>query len=89
MLDAETNQTRTGINTSRSNIKNARNRIHDLQNHLRNNEMTAANAAWADIHRMLTNLEQSFNQMGGNFSSVSNVLKTKHDTAKNAIGNIR
>ncbi|MBS4066490.1 MAG: hypothetical protein KGZ74_18155 [Chitinophagaceae bacterium] len=89
MLDAETNQTRTGINTSRSNIKNARSRINDLQNHLRNNEMTAANAAWADINRILTNLEQSLNQMGGNFSSVSNVLKTKHDTAKNAIGNIR
>jgi hypothetical protein len=89
MLDAEPNQTRTGVNTSRSNIKNARRRINDLQNHLRNNEMTPANAAWADINRILTNLEQSLNQMGGSFSSVSNVLKTKHDTAKNAIGNIR
>lgn len=27
--------------------------------------------------------------IGGNETSVSNVLKTKHDTAKNSVGNIR
>lgn len=89
MLDAETNQTRTGINTSRSNIKNMRTRINELENHLQKNEIAAAKMVWAEINKMLADLDLSLTQMGGNFTSVSNVLKTKHDTAKNSIRNIR
>ncbi len=89
LLNDEPNQTKAGISTSRSNIRNMRSRINTLENHLRNNEITAAKTIWAELHTSLTNLEQSLTKLGGGFSSVSNVLKTKHDTAKNSIGNIR
>lgn len=34
-------------------------------------------------------LQQTLLKMGGRYAAVSNTLKTKHDTAKNAIGNVR
>jgi len=34
-------------------------------------------------------LQQTLLKMGGRYAAFSNTLKTKHDTAKNAIGNIR
>jgi len=43
------------------------------------------NAMDNDFFSLLENL----GQMGDQYSSISNVLKTKHDTAKNSVGNIR
>jgi hypothetical protein len=34
-------------------------------------------------------LRESVRQLGPQYNSISNVLKTKHDTVKNSIGNIR
>ena len=33
--------------------------------------------------------EEQLDKVAGGFSSVSNVLKTRHDTAKNSISNVR
>ena len=35
------------------------------------------------------NLQEKMQNENRQFSTVSNVLKTKHDTAKNAINNVR
>jgi hypothetical protein len=34
-------------------------------------------------------LQQVLSQQGASYQSISNVLKTKHDTVKNSISNIR
>ncbi|MDO9137321.1 MAG: carboxypeptidase-like regulatory domain-containing protein [Lutibacter sp.] len=78
-------------------INNVRNRISQLENSLKNlglmgkttpalNDLDAKlNAMDNDFFSLLENL----GQMGDQYSSISNVLKTKHDTAKNSVGNIR
>ncbi len=37
----------------------------------------------------MLNLQQGFNQMSQQYTAASNILKTKHDTEKNAIQNFR
>lgn len=78
-------------------INNVRNRISQLENSLKNlgllgkttpalNDLDAKlNAMDRDFYALLENI----GQMGDQYSSISNVLKTKHDTAKNSVGNIR
>jgi hypothetical protein len=34
-------------------------------------------------------LQATVNSLGDNYTPVSTVLKTKHDTVKNSVGNIR
>jgi len=34
-------------------------------------------------------IQETVNQQNRSFTTVSNVLKTEHDTVKNAIGNLR
>jgi hypothetical protein len=34
-------------------------------------------------------MQNTMNLAGQQFQTISNVLKTKHDTAKNSVGNIR
>jgi hypothetical protein len=37
----------------------------------------------------MLNSQQGFNQMSQQYTAASNILKTKHDTEKNAIQNFR
>ena len=34
-------------------------------------------------------LQKALNNMGAQYNTISNVLKTKHDTVKNSINNVR
>ena len=43
----------------------------------------------AAVERIFTHLMKSLTTMGTTYDGISNVLKTKHDTAKNSVGNIR
>lgn len=79
------------INTSRSNIKNQRAALSELDAALANK-----NVSMKELEQKSNAEEKTFSQLlaslkhlGTPYSSISNVLKTKHDTAKNAIGNIR
>ena len=95
-LDADESNERSIVNTSRSNIKSQRLAIYDLQETLTNMEymeketaMNEVKEKTAAMNRRFLALQESVTALGGQFSSISNVLKTKHDTAKNSIGNIR
>lgn len=78
-------------------INNVRNRINELENKLKNLGLlgrsattisdldTKLNLMNTDVYVLLEYL----NQIGDQYNSISNVLKTKHDTAKNSVGNIR
>lgn len=78
-------------------VNTVRNRISQLESSLRNLGLLGKNSvALSDLDIKLTAMERDFytlleylNQMGDQYSSISNVLKTKHDTAKNSVGNIR
>lgn len=95
-LDADVSNERSIVNTSRSNIKNQRMAMYDLRETMANMEYMEKEKAISEINRKTAamnarfdELEESVQQLGRQFTSISNVLKTKHDTVKNSIGNIR
>ncbi len=45
--------------------------------------------ATANVEESFLRLQNSVASLGSAYQSISNVLKTKHDTAKNSVGNIR
>ena len=51
--------------------------------------MSGSNQFYSRRHRPYQPGQPVYGNRSGRFSSVSNVLKTKHDTAKNSVGNIR
>jgi hypothetical protein len=84
------------INTTRSNIKRYKAAVSDLIQALDNLQMMDRDAAMNKLimQRNETDLEfiklrDSIHNLGTQYNAISNVLKTKHDTAKNSIGNIR
>ncbi|MCA9581226.1 MAG: hypothetical protein KC416_05490 [Myxococcales bacterium] len=48
-----------------------------------------ASAGWADDSLRLIMLQQQIQAENRQYTTMSNVLKAKHETAKNAIGNMR
>ncbi|MDP3944259.1 MAG: hypothetical protein Q8Q51_00030 [Lutibacter sp.] len=78
-------------------INNVRNRINQLENSLKNIGLLERTAPSShDLETNLNAMDKDFSvlleniaQLGDQYNSISNVLKTKHDTAKNSVGNIR
>ncbi len=84
-----TPQTKAGVSTSRSNVRNLNAMVESIINDIENDNISAAKQKMNSLNVQLLALHQSLQKMGDRYSSISNVLKTKHDTAKNSIGNIR
>jgi hypothetical protein len=96
MLNADISSSKTVINNSHSNIKNLRAAAISLDNTLNNVESMEKDKAIAELQNKMAAinmqflaLQQSMEQVSKQYSTISNVLKTKHDTVKNSIGNIR
>jgi hypothetical protein len=89
LLNNDNTSNRTGVNTSRSNIKNLQNALFDLQRALNSNNRVSIQSAATAVERQLQILQTSLLNLGSRYSSISNVLKTKHDTVKNSINNVR
>jgi hypothetical protein len=81
--------TKTGISTSRSNLRRVSNSIAAINTDLQNGNTAAAQLKMQTLQTQFMDLQASLNSLGASYSSISNVLKTKHDTAKNSVGNIR
>jgi len=86
----------SAINNSHSNIKNLRAAAMDMNNALNNLETMEKDAAMntvknnmAAMNMQFLALQESLQKAGRQYTTISNVLKTKHDTVKNSIGNIR
>lgn len=88
-LNNDNTSTRAGVSTSRSNIRSVRSTIAAIQTDLTNNNIAEAQTKMQTLNSQLLVLQQSLQNLGTQYSSVSNVLKTKHDTVKNSISNIR
>ena len=86
-----------GSNKITIQINNVRNRINQLENSLKNLGLLGKTApALSDLDTKLNAMDRDFfalleymGKAGDQYSSISNVLKTKHDTAKSSVGNIR
>ncbi len=81
--------TKAGISTSRSNLRRVCSSITTINNDLENGNTAAAQLKMKSLNTQVLALQQSLITLGTAYTSISNVLKTKHDTAKNSIGNIR
>lgn len=88
-LGVENPSQRTTINTTRSNIKSYRNALQDLSSDIIQNDVSQYQSKVTSIDRHFMTLHQSLQALGGSYQTLSNVLKTKHDTAKNTIANLR
>ncbi len=82
-------QNKAGVSTSRSNIRNLNTIIESIKTDVDNGNLSSANNKMNGMNRQFLLLQDALQKMQGRYTAVSNVLKTKHDTAKNAIGNIR
>lgn len=95
-LDNDASGNRALINTSRSNIKSQRLSVYSLKETLndiqymdKTDAVNVLEQKMAAINRQLLSLQETLKDLGSQYSSISNVLKTKHDTVKNSISNIR
>lgn len=69
-------------------INKAKENSRQLRNTITQNGSNADKAA-AAVDTSFSVLLGSISRLGQQYSSISNILKTKHDTAKNSVGNIR
>lgn len=93
------NNKRQSINANKIpvQISKVRNRINLLETSLKNLRILGKTSpALADMDSKLTEMNKDFSaltenldQLGEQYNTISNVLKTKHDTVKNSVGNIR
>ena len=81
LLTADKSSSANAINKAKENSRLLRNTI--TQNESISDKATAA------VDTNFSVLLNSVNKLGQRYSSISNILKTKHDTAKNSVGNIR
>jgi hypothetical protein len=96
-LEKLLNEDKRQYSITKPQINNVRNRIDELEIKVKNLGLlgkTAAAISDLDAKLNLMNTDASvllenLGQLGNDYSSISNVLKTKHDTAKNSVGNIR
>ena len=95
-LDADKSNSGSRINNTKSNIKNLTASLSGIEEILAGLESKEKNAALSELNNKMAAmnmqflaLQESLNAAGKQYSSISNVLKTRHDTVKNSIGNIR
>ena len=87
LLATDKNASADVVNTVKENSRAVRSSITQLENSLQNIGLLARTANTADTNFAI--LLGSINKLGEGYSSISNVLKTRHDTVKNSVGNIR
>lgn len=84
-----TPQAKAGVSTSRSNVRNLNAVIESIITDIENDHSDAAKQKMSNMNMQFLALQQSLQKLGSKYTSISNVLKTKHDTAKNSISNVR
>jgi hypothetical protein len=95
-LDTDQSNDKSVINNSRTNINNQRTRINELEQTLNRLQQQEKNIAMKELEQkrnetdiQFLKLQRSLKDMGQKYSSISNVLKTKHDIAMNSIRNMK
>ena len=89
MLLADHTSSEAGIHTANNHIKNIKSSITEIQADLDNGAIPEAQNKSAAMNDEFRVFRKSLKTLGKQYNSVSNVLKTKHDTVKNSINNVR
>lgn len=96
MLNKDNATPQATINTSHSHIKNLRTvatavmqTLNELETMDKQAALAALQSKMAAMNMQFLALQQSLQQASRQYTTVSNVLKTKHDTVKNSINNVR
>jgi hypothetical protein len=87
LLNADKTVSTSAIKAIKENSRLLRSSYQKMENSLQNNGDVEKTANEADTNFAV--LLGSVGKLGQRYNSISNVLKTKHDTAKNSVGNIR
>jgi len=87
LLNADKTTSASTIHAIKENSRLLRSSYQRMENSLQNAGDIEKAAIEADTDFAV--LLGSVGKLGQRYSSISNVLKTKHDTAKNSVGNIR
>jgi hypothetical protein len=87
LLDADKNAAVKDIAAAKESSRKLSNSINQLEKSLDNPDLLKKASAAVDTDFAI--LLASLGKLGTPYGSISNVLKTKHDTAKNSVGNIR
>ena len=87
LLNTDKTASASAIQAIKENSRSLRSSYQRMENSFQNTSDAekAAMAADTDFAVLLG----SVGKLGQRYNSISNVLKTKHDTAKNSVGNIR
>lgn len=93
-LDKDKSLSATALINVKAQIIALKTAVTNLDNSLQNQDIK--DEAIVDINNKINTMDVAFaalqvivNSFGNGYTSVSNVLKTKHDTVKNSVGNIR
>ena len=87
LLNSDKNGSASAIRTTKESSRLLRKSINQLENNLQNEGSMerASNAVDTDFAVLVG----SVNKLGRQYTTISNVLKTKHDIAMNAIRNMK
>jgi hypothetical protein len=95
-LNADNSNAKSIINTSRSNIKNQRVAINALEETLDNLQTKDKDEAMNELDQRIAamnmqflSLQESLTKLGRQYNSISNVLKSRHESAMNSIRNMK
>jgi len=87
LLNADKTTSLSAIQAIKENSRVLRSSYQKLENSLQSSGDVEKAVNDADTNFVV--LLGSLGKLGQHYNSISNVLKTKHDTAKNSVGNIR
>lgn len=95
-LDADRSSDKSIINASRNAIRNHRSSVAGLERSLDELQLKDRETAMTDLDEQASlmnskflELQASLAKMGKQYTALSNVLKTRHETAMNAIRNMK
>ena len=89
---ANLNLSKSNINKTKGNVKNVANALDKLKRNetaKRGNALTDLNKAVAELEAPMLELYNSILNLGESYAGKAAELKTRHDTVKNSISNIR
>ena len=89
LLAADKKSSETDLTASRDQVNRIKNAVATIQTNLNNSAVDEAVTKTNAMNAEIKTLRQLLKKLGKQYTTVSNVLKTKHDTVKNSINNVR
>lgn len=89
MLAADKKSSETDLTAGRNQVNRLKNAVATIQTDLNNGAVAQAATKTKAMNADIKTLRQLLKKLGKQYTTLLNVLKTKHDTVKNSINNVR